>query len=96
MCTIPPLGFRGCRSHRAKAFLAPKVPYRPRNAKIKVYYPRPICIALRKGVGKILSTNVLYPSRVFGGADPFLPQHVRVGTRGETPGLQIIWISIAT
>ena len=73
--SIPPKGFRGCRSHRAKAFLVPKVPYRPRNAKIKVYYPRPICIALRKGVGKILSTNVLYPPRVFGGADHIGPKH---------------------
>ena len=63
-----------CRSHRAKAFLVPKVPYRPRNAKM-VYYPRPICIALRKDVGKILSTNVLYPPRVFGGADHIGPKH---------------------
>ena len=59
----------------AKAFLAPKVTYRPRNAKKKVYYPRPICIALRKGVGKILSTNVLYPPRVFGGANCIGPKH---------------------
>ena len=43
--------------------------------KIKVYYLRPICIALRKGVGKILSTNVLYPPRVFGGADHIGPKH---------------------
>ena len=56
-------------------FLAPKVPYRPRNAKIKVYYLRPICNALRKGVGKILITNVLCPPRVFGGADRIGPKH---------------------
>ena len=63
------------RSHRAKAFSTLKVPYRPRNAKIKVYYPRPISNALRKGVGKILSTNVLYPPRIFGGADRTGPKH---------------------
>ena len=45
------------------------------NAKIKVNFPRPICIALRKGVGKILITNVLYPPRVFGGADHIGPKH---------------------
>ena len=62
----------------AKAFLAPKVPYRPRNAKIKVYYPRPISNALRKRVGKILSTNVLYPPLVFGGADRIGPKHFQL------------------
>ena len=35
----------------AKAFLAPKVPYGPHNAKIKVYYLPPISNALRNSGG---------------------------------------------
>ena len=54
------------RPHTAKAFLTPKVPYRPHNAKIKVYYLRPICNALRNQGGEISRTNLLPPPRVFG------------------------------